>query len=231
MWIADLLNTKDLRYERKFYVNSMIKSNIEAILKNHPSMFIEVYPERFVNNIYFDEPNMSHYWDNVHGVSRRIKIRIRWYGELFKEVSNPILEFKIKNNSVGSKISFTLEKFVVNDNLTIDTIKNLFYKLQIPDNLRHYLLSLDFALMNRYHRKYLQSRDSHFRVTIDSDLEFIKLLSWKNNFLHKVDSPITTIIELKYDEKYDNETSYVTKYFPFRMTKSSKYVLGVQQIW
>ena len=35
------------------------------------------------------------------------------------------------------------------------------------------------------------------------------------------------VIELKYEEQFDNQTDRITQYFPFRLTKSSKYVTGV----
>ena len=38
-----------------------------------------------------------------------------------------------------------------------------------------------------------------------------------------------TVLELQYDEKYDEFANYVAGYFPFRMTKISKYVLGVEK--
>jgi hypothetical protein len=49
---------------------------------------------------------MSSYWDNVSGLSKRVKVRIRWYGDLYGHIQSPILEFKIRNNTLGSKVSF-----------------------------------------------------------------------------------------------------------------------------
>ncbi len=38
----------------------------------------------------------------------------------------------------------------------------------------------------------------------------------------------SVIMEVKYDEKYENNANYITDNFPFRLTKSSKYVAGLQ---
>jgi SPX domain protein involved in polyphosphate accumulation len=44
-------------------------------------MFIEKYPMRVVNNIYFDTIDFSSYQSNIDGASNRSKVRIRWYNE------------------------------------------------------------------------------------------------------------------------------------------------------
>jgi len=193
-------------------------------------MFSQAYPERFVNNIYFDTLNMSHYWDNVAGITPRIKVRIRWYGELLGEIKKPVLEFKLKNNMLGSKTSFMLDPLTIDRSSSLDIIKERFRKLEISDALKEYLLSLRFSLMNRYRRQYFESLDNRFRVTIDSDLDFFHISPEQNHFLRKIRNPLTTILELKYEEQYDDEASFISNYFPFRMTKSSKYVSGVQQV-
>ena len=61
-------------------------------------MFYKAHPDRYINNIYFDTVNLDNNWDNVAGNSKRMKIRVRWYNDLFSNISNPILEFKLKNN-------------------------------------------------------------------------------------------------------------------------------------
>jgi len=230
MRVSKLLNPEKFRYERKFLLTSLMKHHLTIITKNHPRMFSQAYPERFVNNIYFDTLNMSHYWDNVAGITPRIKVRIRWYGELLGEIKKPVLEFKLKNNMLGSKTSFMLDPLTIDRSSSLDIIKERFRKLEISDALKEYLLSLRFSLMNRYRRQYFESLDNRFRVTIDSDLDFFHISPEQNHFLRKIRNPLTTILELKYEEQYDDEASFISNYFPFRMTKSSKYVSGVQQV-
>lgn len=230
MRIAEILDPKNFRYERKYLFSSLMPYHLEAVLRDHPGVFSESYPERFVNNIYFDTLDMSHYRDNVSGVSPRVKVRIRWYGTLFGEVKKPVLEFKVKKNMMGSKISYSLNPFKVDKGMSLDSIKDGFKNLNIPEFLREYLLTLDLSLMNRYRRKYFITFSNQFRATIDSDLVFIEASSGPNYFLNKTEKQAITILELKYDEKYDNEASLISNYFPFRMTKSSKYLFGLQKI-
>ena len=130
MILSDLYLKKNYRFERKFFVSSLTTSHVQAIIKNHPSLFRETFPTRQINNIYLDTLDMSHYWDNVAGVSKRVKVRIRWYGELFGEITSPVLEFKIKNNSVGTKVSFSLAPFSFMILLSCKHLENILQSLK-----------------------------------------------------------------------------------------------------
>jgi len=229
--LNDLLQPENYRYERKFFIPSISSSQVEAIIKNHPSLFHEAFPTRCVNNIYLDTLDMTNYWDNVDGVSKRVKVRIRWYGDMFGEISKPVLEFKIKNNTVGAKVNFPLSSFILCDFFKLQTLREKFSLLNISGNLKSYLLSLNLSLMNSYCRKYYVSADTKFRITIDSGLHFLKLP--RDNILHfqSEEAPGVTILELKYNQRYDDQGESISRYLPFRLTKSSKYVSGLNQFF
>jgi len=90
------------------------------------------------------------------------------------------------------------------------------------------LKSQEPLLLVRYKRKYFLSADKRFRITIDSGIEYYRVSKYKNNFINKSDYINTVILELKYTEENDSSADEVSKYFPFRLTKSSKYVTGIQ---
>ena len=74
-----------MRYERKYKIESISADVVRQIVTNHPASFRKIYPDRKVNNIYFDNSELSAYFENVNGVSERRKFRVRWYGEdIFK---------------------------------------------------------------------------------------------------------------------------------------------------
>ena len=100
--------SNNLRYERKYAVSGISVHGVEEIIKNHPAFFKEIYEERYVNNIYLDTQNLTHYYDNVSGKSQRKKYRIRWYHDLSGEIKHPVLEVKIKNGLLGRKESYVL---------------------------------------------------------------------------------------------------------------------------
>jgi len=139
-----------------------------------------------------------------------------------------VLEMKIKKGVVGSKISYPLEAILMDGSLTIETIRNTFKESRIPDVVKLFLLDLKFSLFNFYKRKYFLSADKKFRITIDSDLGFLRLSPLNNTFSHVQMDRTNTILELKYEKEADDYAERITNYFPFRMTKSSKYVAGVE---
>lgn len=224
------VNNQDYRYERKFSISALNKHEIEAIIKLHPGMFSEIYHERFVNNVYFDTFKMKSYFESANGLRDRVKVRIRWYGNVFGVIEKPVLELKIKTGLLGRKDRFPLIPFAIDDKFRPETIADVIKKSSMSDMLKEDMASLEVSLFNRYRRKYFQSADRKYRITIDSELEFYQIRACNNTFLHKLVDPGTTIVELKYGQERDNEAKWITGYFPYRMTKSSKYVNGIERL-
>ena len=222
---------KHFRYERKFYLKGLKREELETILKFHPAAFKEIYYERTVNSIYFDSFDLHHYLDNVNGVTKRLKVRIRWYGDLLGFIEKPTLELKVKHNQHVGKLLYPLGPFTLDNNFSIDTIRNLFKKLSLPEVLKLHLIKLNFSLLNSYSRKYYLSSDKKYRLTIDKDVEVYKITPYHNNFLCKSKDTEGTILELKYNKPNDEFVDDITNYFSFRMTRSSKYVDGITRLY
>lgn len=225
------LNLKHFRYERKFYVDNFNREEIENMLKFHPAMFKEIYYERRINSIYFDSFGLQHYFDNINGITRRLKVRIRWYEDLFGFIEKPMLELKIKHNLHVGKLLYLLEPFTLDNVFSIDTIRNIFRKSSCPEVFKLHLMKLNFSLLNSYMRKYFLSSDQKYRVTIDDDMEVYKIATYQNNFLHKSKDNKGIILELKYNKPDDKFADYITNNFSFRMTRSSKYVDGLSRLY
>ena len=62
-------------------------------------------------------------------------------------------------------------------------------------------------------------------------MKFYKADTFSNKFLNKTYDLTSTIIEIKYKSKDDKNIDSVTNYFPFRISKSSKYVKGISAIY
>ncbi|UCC51019.1 MAG: VTC domain-containing protein [Anaerolineaceae bacterium] len=215
----------DFRYERKFFISDLTSHEVEAIIKLHPAIISEIYYPRYVNNIYLDSFAMNSYFDNVDGVADRIKVRIRWYGDMFGVIEKPVLEFKIKRGLVGRKESFPLKSFSIDEHLQLDCIVDLFDRSDIPADLRLNLGAVEASLINRYRRKYFLSADKRYRITIDTELTFCPVE--KARFLHKYVDYASTVLEVKYHPEDNRQVTRITSHFPFRMTRSSKYVNGI----
>jgi SPX domain protein involved in polyphosphate accumulation len=219
------------RYERKFMVDQLDEHQAIALIRRHPSLFYEPYPPRYVNNFYLDTPAMDSYYDNVGGSGKRRKVRIRWYGELFGQINKPILEFKIKQGMVGTKRHYAFPDFRVEkgycDEYLMEKIKNS----ALPPEVKIILQDQDVVLLNRYFRRYYATRDERYRVTLDTDLTFYRIGCLNNTFAHKQTDHRSIVVELKYEIKHDISAFIVSSFFPFRVTKSSKYVQGIERVY
>jgi len=214
------------RFERKFVVSDMSYHNIAQQVRLHPAAFSNLFYPRHINNIYLDTNELDFYFDNVSGKGSRKKARIRWYGDLFGNVEKPVLEFKIREGMLGNKLSFPLKPFTVEQGFSLNTLQSVFAESDLPQWAYEVLMLLKPALLNRYKRKYHLNFDGDFRLTLDTELSYHLIGNNNNNFMqsHKSDD---VIIELKYDFAKDKKATEITNNLPFRLTKSSKYVNGV----
>ncbi len=217
-----------MRFERKFFVTAIDRNSIKNIIAVHPALFSEIYHPRTVNNIYLDSHGLKGYFDNIEGVSKRKKYRIRWYGSMLGLIEKATLEVKEKEGMVGIKSSFPLKPFTVDSSLTRTRLIQVLEDSEIPQELLINLKTLDPVLLNRYRRGYFLSADSNFRVTVDWEMEFFRLNNYLNNLMEKYTDREHVIVELKYNTQNDDLAPLVTRYFPLRVTKSSKYIRGLQ---
>jgi hypothetical protein len=218
----------DRRYERKFFLGGVEPAMARSLIHHHPAMFYEPYPPRYINNIYFDTPWMEHYDDNLSGSTARGKVRLRWYHELVGDIADPILEFKIKRGWVGWKESYPFPAFSFDTSLSAQEIQRILTESQLPPQVVERLRGYQISLANRYYREYYATRDGRFRVTLDTDLTYYRVGRLSNPlFAYTIDHGVV-VVELKYDAEHEPQAQRVASCFPFRMTRSSKYVRGVE---
>ncbi|MDC0198361.1 polyphosphate polymerase domain-containing protein [Candidatus Thioglobus sp.] len=221
----------DLRYETKFSVSSLNSHEIENIIKAHPAMFHEIYYKRNINNIYFDNFDLTSYKDNIEGERDRKKIRIRWYGDLFGQCNNPILEIKYKTGLLGWKERHKLRNFTLDRKEHFDHRK-IFDHLSTGQDFDIMKLDLQFmtpTLLNRYERTYYSSFDKKYRVTLDNKMEFYSI-NPIGDYFETFSDEEKTVVELKYNQHFADGARRITSSFPFRVTKNSKYVIGVERL-
>lgn len=224
-------NGNSFRYERKFVISEIDRHEVEAIIKCHPALFVEIFQERSVNSIYFDSLNMDSHNDNKGGTSERSKRRIRWYGPLFGLIDKAALELKIKDNQVGTKMVFPLLPFRLHSGFSLKYVMDVFKRSDIPEFVREELMLMQVVLLIRYRRKYFQSVDRKYRLTIDWDMEYYIMDDAFNTFAKKRHDFLNTVLELKYSEDNDDKARFITKYFPFRISRNSKYVVGIDGLF
>jgi hypothetical protein len=218
------------RFERKFFVPGWGRKEVEAGIRVHPALFSEIHRIRDVNNLYLDTPDLGGYRDNINGVSSRTKVRVRWYGDLFGRIDTPVLEVKHKRGNVGWKEGFPLPGFELNRDFQAEALAYLLRTADLPQPVRIRLISIEVRLLNRFRRRYFRSADRRFRITVDDGLEWYRINPRFNSFVARAEDRQQVILELKYKEEHDARAAAITGSFRFRMTRSSKYVRGLEAV-
>jgi len=206
-----LTKAKSYRYELKYVIDPKDIFRLESVIKLHPANFKKAFPNRRINNIYFDTIANRSSQENLNGISNRTKIRYRWYDDS----QEGTLEFKIKKNALGRKEYFPISK--------PETVELLNQSVQDTFPNQVHLFPI---LQNVYVRRYFTDASESFRLTIDSDIAYQipqgRLASIQNpQFAHS-----NIIVELKFDKKADN-ADFISKNIPFRLSKHSKYTTGM----
>lgn len=207
-----------MRYERKYRIEGISLNLILQTLRLHPASLSKIHPDRQINNIYFDTPELTTYKENVMGIADRDKYRVRWYGWDPLVVKKPKLELKHRRNNVGTKTIYKVAPFEFED---------LSGLIKEVNELSGTFATLRPVLQNSYKRAYFGTRDEKFRVTIDWDLSYASMFATKQFRRHQQFEPNVHILEVKYEQELEAEADRISQYFPFRSTKNSKYVTGV----
>lgn len=218
------------RFERKYHIVDAPTEVVEDWVRCCPALFSEAYAPRSINNIYMDTPDLAAYFENIDGLADRTKLRIRWYGALLGRIGKPVLEFKIKRGMVGTKESFPLKPFTMDRGFNVEDLRLVTTDPSLPERIRVELSHVEPALVNRYHRKYFISADGHYRITVDSKLEFYRVHRFDNQFLRRSTLPWSTVMELKYSGRIARLDERIMNCFPFRVTRMSKYVTGLEGV-
>lgn len=206
-----------MRFEKKYKIEGFSPVEIAQKLRLHPASFRKIFPDRQVNNIYFDTMDLKSFRDNVDGVNQRKKIRLRWYGKDMKKISHPKLEYKIKDNELGRK---EVKSF---DDCYLTDLGLIAKRVNQLSNTHSTLLP---TLINTYQRSYFGTLNGDFRITLDRQLRYFSPTFGATGIGTFFSEPVI-ILEIKYDENLDGKTDLIFQNIPFRQTKSSKYVTGV----
>ena len=199
------------RVEKKFVLGKYQEDFLKKILITNG--FTKYFIPREISSIYLDTLNFDFAKDNINGVSKRKKIRFRWYNDDYSKI---YLEEKNKQNffvkkNISKAIDFVTKK---------DLVKNLKeYLLNL--NEIHNNFNYQFILKTNYLRSYWISNDKKIRATIDTNLNASPI----NNLSRRLELN-ETILELKFspsNEKFFRNL-FSQNNFNLRSKKYSKYL-------
>ena len=218
---------KPTRYEIKSTCDDIYLPDVRAWVNLHPSAFIEAYPPRQVNSLYFDTREIDCLIDNLIGTGQRKKLRLRWYGDDYTAVQGT-LELKCRSNQLGWKEHYPLP---FTYDLTATSWDTLLERMREQvDGLFSIWLSYlsQPVLINSYMREYYETMDHQVRVTIDySQVAYEQIAHLTPNLAIKAPLPGQIVVEVKADAALHRRVSNVLSSFPLQVGRNSKYVNGV----
>ncbi|MEN6341935.1 MAG: VTC domain-containing protein [Methanospirillum sp.] len=217
------------RYERKYPQEIYSLAEVELLVRLHPALFIEAHPPRWVNSLYFDTPTLGGLADSVDGQRDRVKVRIRWYGEMKRRIKSPAIEFKRKRGRLGSKDRYDLAPIDFKNGIA-PSQENLEGRPPLPDDIQSALRLLVPVSLVRYRRLYYLSADRRFRLTVDADLSFYRVLPGSRRLVRLPDTFRGTVVEVKYGSDDDEAARPVLEALPFRWSRFSKYCAAFEEV-
>ena len=199
------------RIEKKFVLGKFEEDTIKRILTING--FKKSFPSRYISSIYLDTLNFDFAKDNINGVSKRKKLRFRWYNEDYKNI---FLEEKNKQNFVVKKNVNLLKNFQSKKNL-LENLKDYFF----IKNKKYKDFNYRFILKTNYLRSYWISENKKIRATIDTNINTSPI----NNLTRKLDLS-ETILEFKFSPKDEIffRNFFYKKNLNLRSKKYSKYL-------
>ena len=213
----------NFRYELKLVSEGHRLAQARSWIRLHPAAFVIAFPPRQVNNIYLDTPALDSLNANLRGVSKRQKLRLRWYGDYIR----PWLELKTKENLLGDKKRAQLPCTVDLNQPWVKVLRTV--RDHAPAEWRPWLNGIVRpSLYNRYRREYYVTIDGTIRATLDFDQYACDQRFWPRPNLRRA-LPITdaVVIEIKGALEEIDRLQEIVGRFPISRSRNSKYVNGL----
>lgn len=218
---------EDARFEVKFVANALRYHDLLRWIRMHPAALRRPFPPRRVNNVYFDTHDLSSFWQ-VGGVERS-KLRLRWYGEMPRS-EHGLLEVKRRRNRLGWKLRFEAGPLDLEASSWRELMHDLRRRLP-PEGALWLDLHPRPVLVNRYERHYFATPDERVRMTVDrQQAVYEQRFRSRPNLVNRANLPDTLVVEVKFHRRDGQLGSRVIQGIPVRVSRNSKYALGVQSM-
>jgi hypothetical protein len=226
----DAVGGHEERHEVKFAAYAIEYAHLKHWLHMHPAGFFSPYPDRQVNNVYFDTWDYRAYAENIAGVSERSKVRYRWYGDSAGPAAGS-LEVKQKRNHFGWKLRFAIAEPPYQPGDEWQDIRQSI-RQRLPMNAQMWLDQNPMPVMiNRYRREYYESANRLIRATIDLEQRVYDQRSGAvPNFEYPATSQDTLVVEFKFARGDRPSAVRLLAKMPLRIGRHSKYMNAVRAI-
>lgn len=215
-----------MRHELKLVCDENGYAALRMALRLDPLGIRELHPPRLVQSVYLDTPFQRALEENRAGISRREKLRFRWYGAA-RDRGRGTLEHKVRENTLGWKESLELAEPIaiegVERHAFVAALANAAHGLW----RRRLEAGLEPAQWIAYRRDYLTSADRRVRLTIDRDLE-----AWDQRLLPRLSRARATalprflVLELKCAPAALDHARELVQRLPLKVDRCSKFALA-----
>lgn len=216
---------ESLRYELKAVCEESAYARLVMALRLHPFALRTLFPPRRVQSVYFDTDRNRALEENLAGVSRRTKLRYRWYGDATSGLAGQ-LERKERENALGWK-----ETTRVAGDIDVEGARRRDFAADVQAGVdgrwRAALAGLDPVQWIAYQREYWTTADGLVRVTLDRDLQAFDLrLAARITSSARTFLPRILILEAKCAPGHHDVARQLIGALPVVVDRCSKFVLA-----
>jgi len=216
-----------MRYELKLVCQESAYDRVRMALRLQREGIGVLYPPRRVHSLYLDTVFRRAVEENLAGISRREKLRFRWYGEACDTVRG-VLECKVRENMLGWKHSIAVEEPIRVEGSHRRTFVERLATAVHDEGWRHRLRhGLEPAQWVSYLRDYLATADRSVRLTVDRELRaYDQRLRARLSRGQPSPLPRILVIELKCAPEALDTARHIADRLALRMDRCSKFVLA-----
>jgi len=216
----------DFRYEIKYVLNESKFSHMFNLIKHHG--FKKHHPPRTVSSLYFEDYNFSSVKDNLSGISKRKKLRLRWYDDNTKP---PFLEIKKRSGRIGSKVKI-ITSFKNGDEVEKMNSREISNTLKCKNKVHNEFIiypNLEPILFVNYKRDYFISKEG-VRLTIDKRIKFSSVNKFNSLSSQKKIYHNENIVEIKFPIELRKSLNSIFKRTELIPCRHSKYLVGLSRL-
>jgi len=219
-----------VRTEKKYTFNQVDKNSVRDWLLGSALGFKEVFYKREVNSLYFDSHDFFCYEENLSGVSKRSKARLRWYNDIDPLSSKATFEMKVKSNHLGNKLSHQFNFKDLNLTSSSDNLIKQLRSLLPIEMLPYFDTFSEPSLLVKYQREYYEDFQKKVRVTLDDEILFARP-GYENLFSINDNQKVAMshgVLEVKIENASEAEWKkmFFSNYL-IRGGRHSKYAIGI----
>jgi hypothetical protein len=216
-----------VRYELKLVCQEAAYDRVRMALRLQREGIGVLYPPRRVHSLYLDTVFRRALEENLAGISRREKLRFRWYGEACDTVRG-VLECKVRENMLGWKRSVAVEEPIRVEGSPRRTFVERLAAAIADEAWRHRLRhGLEPVQWITYLRDYLATADRRVRLTLDRALcAYDQRLCTRISRRRPSPLPRILVIELKCAPEALDAARQLANRLAVRIDRCSKFVLA-----